>query len=578
MLFSKLFPKPIKNGKKYESPNATYLINGGFIDQVMAGVYTFLPLGFRVLTKIENIIREEMNTIGHEMLMPGLAPKKIWEDTGRLETIDVLFKVNGANEASRLKNDAEYILNCTQEDVITPLAKRFNQSYKDFPFALYHIQVKYRNEPRAKSGILRGREFRMKDLYSFHTSEADLMDYYDTKAKPAYIETFKKLGIGDSTVIALASGGDFTENFSHEFQTICENGEDTLFYDKKNDVYYNREVAPSQAPKVTYQDKEMLPMKDVKTEGIVGVAELAKYLQVSVEKTTKTMIFETEKGNVIAAAVRGGYEIDLGKLKKIIGCKKLQLASPDTVRRITNAEIGYAGVLNLPSEVKLYFDESCDNRMNFEMGANKTNYHTTNVNFGRDLSKPEQFYDFKVTQEGDLNPESGEPYEVFKAAEVGNIFPLNTKFADAIKYYYADEEGKQQIVYMGSYGIGSTRVMGVIVEKHHDDRGIIWPIQVAPYHVHLIGLDLADPDIKKKADDAYGALQKQGIEVLFDERTDVSPGGKFADADIIGIPVRLVVSKRAGDKIEFKLRKEKESSLKTLEEVIHEVNDLLKRI
>lgn len=415
MLFSKLFPKPIKGGKKYDSANASFLINGGFIDQVMTGVYTFLPLGWRVLTKIENIIREEMNLIGQDMLMPGLSPKKLWEDTKRLETIDVLFQARGANEASRAMNDAEYILNCTQEDVITPIAKRFFTSYKDFPFALFHIQVKYRNEPRAKSGILRGREFRMKDLYSFHTSEADLLHFYDNVAKPAYIKTFKRLGLGDSTVIALASGGDFTKNYSHEFQTLCKAGEDTLYRDTETDIYYNKEV-----------------VKD---------------------------------------------------------------------------------------------------------------------------------------------PES-KKYEIVTAAEVGNIFPLNTKFSKAIDYTFTDEKGEHLPVYMGSYGIGTTRVMGVIVEKHHDDQGIIWPDNIAPYRVHLVGLDLQDESINKQAHELYNKLIDAQIEVLFDDRIDVRAGEKFANADLIGNPIRLVVSKRTKGNVEWKRRGETESELLTVEEILKKLQKL----
>ncbi len=575
MRLSQLFPQPVKNGKKYDSVNATLLINGGFINQVMAGVYTFLPLGWRVLMKIEQIIREEMDKIGQELLMPGLAPTKMWEDTGRLETIDVLFKAIGANDASRKKNDAEYILNCTQEDIVTPLAKQFNTSYKQFPFALYHIQVKYRNEPRAKAGILRGREFRMKDLYSFHKNEQDLLKYYEEVAKPSYVKTFQRLGLGDCTVIALASGGDFTDKFSHEFQTICDAGEDTLFYDEENKIYYNREVAPAQAPAVHSQDTEMLPKKDVEGKNIIGVEELSRFLNIPIDKTTKTMLFENEKGEVLAAAVRGGYEIDMGKLKKISGCEKIELAKESTVKEVTGAEVGYAGVLNLPKHIKIYFDESCSHRINFEMGANRTHFHTINVNFGRDIPMPDQFYDIKVTKDTDLNPKTGKPYKVLKAAEVGNIFPLNIKFSKALNYTYKDESGKEQIVYMGSYGIGTTRVMGVLVEKCHDERGIVWPMQVAPYHVHLVGLDLKDADIRENVERLYIDLQHQNIEVLYDDREEVSPGSKFADADLIGIPVRLVVSKRTGDKIEYKLRTEKESQLLNSEEVIKKINSLL---
>lgn len=578
MLFSKLFPKPIKQGKKYDSPNATYLINGGFIDQLMAGVYTFLPLGQRVLAKIENIVRREMDKIGQEVFMPSIAPTKIWEDTNRINTIDVLFQVTGANEPSRKKNDATYILNCTHEDVITPLAKRFNTSYKDFPFALYQIQTKFRNEPRAKSGILRGREFRMKDLYSFHTSEEDLQRYYHEEAKPAYIETFKKLGLGDHTVIALASGGDFTENFSHEFQTLCDSGEDILFYSKKTDTYYNREVAPSHAPKINEADKEMKTMEDVKGEGIIGVSELAKFLKIPIEKTTKTMLYENEKSEVIAAAVRGGYDINEGKLKKVTGSKKIKLASKDTVNKVTNAEVGYAGILNLPKDVKIIWDESTKDRLNFEMGANKTHYHSINVNFGRDVETPKEFYDIKITKEGDLDPEAGEPYKVHKAAEVGNIFPLNTKFSEALNYKLTDENGEQKIVYMGSYGIGTSRVMGVLVEKFHDEKGIIWPAQVAPFLVHIVGLDLDTEEVHKKAMDMYSELQKDGIDVLLDDRVGVSPGGKFADADMIGNPIRLVISKRTGENIEFKKRSDSKAEVISKEETLNRIKEVARNL
>lgn len=416
MLYSKLFPKPQKTNKEYDSANARYLINGGFINQVMAGAYTFLPLGNRVLVKIEQIVRREMDKIGQEVLMPSIVPTQLWEDTGRLEKVDVLFKALGANEASKTKNDAEYVLNSTHEEVVTPLAKQFTSSYKDFPFALYQIQTKFRNEPRAKSGILRGREFRMKDLYSFHTSEEDLLDYYNNVAMPAYVEVFKKLGLGDSTVIALASGGDFTDKYSHEFQTLCETGEDTLYYDKEENIYYNKEV-----------------VKD---------------------------------------------------------------------------------------------------------------------------------------------PEA-KKYDIVKGAEVGNIFPLNTKFSKALDFTYTDEQGDKKMVYMGCYGIGTSRVMGVLVEKFHDDKGIIWPVQVAPYLVHLVGLDLNDQEIRQRATSLYQKLNDEGIEVLFDDREEVRPGAKFADADLIGIPVRLVISKRTEDKIEWKKRDEKDSELLAYNEVLARINKIL---
>ncbi len=567
MLYSKLFGKTNKNAKEYGSINATFLEKAGFIDKTMAGVYTFLPLGLRVLNKIEDIIRGEMDKIGSELVMPSIVPLELWETTGRLGTVDVLMKAVPANKYALAKNPAEYVLNSTHEDTITPIAKKFYLSYKNFPFAVYQIQTKFRNEPRAKSGLLRCREFRMKDLYSFHTSEEDLKKYYEV-AKAAYLNVFDKLGLGKETMIVLASGGDFTKDFSHEFQTRCETGEDMIFLVKKNNLAYNREIAPSKAPKVTYSDKEMLPRKDILGKGIVGVEELAEFLKIPVEKTTKTLLFENEKGELIAAAVRGGYDVNEEKLRKVSDSQKLLLASAEKVKKVTGAEVGYAGLLNLEKNVKVYMDESMQDRLNFEMGANKTHYHSININFDRDIARPSKFYDIKVAKKGDLYPETGEEYEVFKSAEVGNIFPLNTKFTNAFDYTYIDESGKQKPIFMGSYGIGSSRVMGVLVEKFHDERGIIWPENVAPFQIHLIGLDFTDKEVKDRCYKIYDELLKKGKEILFDEREETRAGEKFADADLIGIPIRLVVSKRTGDKIEFKKRTEKTTKLVSLDSLI----------
>lgn len=571
MLYSKLFGKTNKTTKEKASVNATLLEKGGFIDQVMSGVYTYLPLGLRVLTKIEQIIREEMDKIGNEISMPALTPLQAWEETDRLETVDILMKTVPANKFALAKNDAEYVLNPTHEEVVTPLAKKYNMSYKDFPFALYQIQTKFRNEPRAKSGLLRGREFRMKDLYSFHTSIEDLKKYYE-KAKEVYMNVFKRIGLGDDTVIAMASGGSFTDDFSHEFQTKCESGEDLLFFVKSKNIYYNKEVAPSKASRISYKDTETLPKKDALGKGIIGVEKLAEYLKIPVEKTTKTLLFETEKGELIAAAVRGGYDINEDKLRKVVGCKALKLASEKVVKKVTGAEVGYAGILNLPKEVRVFMDESMKDRLNFETGANKTHYHTINVNFGRDIPEPKIFYDIKVAKEGDLYPETGEKYEVIRSSEIGNIFPLYTKFTDAFKYTFVDKDGRQKPIYMGCYGIGSSRIMGVLVEKFHDGKGIIWPEAVAPFSVHLVGLDLKDVQVKKRAHDIYKLLTTNyKLDVLFDDREDATSGEKFSDADLIGIPVRLVVSKRTGEKIELKRRNETKTELLSLEDIAKKI-------
>jgi prolyl-tRNA synthetase len=561
MKYSHLIFKTTKTvSSDLHSKNARLLTQAGYIHQEVAGVYTFLPLGLRVLGKIEKIIREEMDKIGVEVLMTSLAPQSKWEQTGRLHTVDVLMKTVGANEKALQKSDTSYVLGSTHEEIVTPLVQEFARSYRDLPVGVYQIQTKFRGEPRAKSGLLRCREFRMKDLYSFHVSEADLKAYYE-KAKEAYWSVFNRLGLGESTLLALASGGDFTPDFSHEFQVVCDAGEDTLFQAVEAGITFNKEVAPAQAPALNDQE-ELRERQDVEGVGIIGVEELAAYLKIPVEKTTKTILFETDTGEVVAVAVRGGYEINEEKVIKILGCKKLHLASAETVRKVTGAEVGYAGVLNLPKEVRVIFDESTKNRRNFECGANKTNYHSININWGRDLEVPEQFYDIKIAKEGDAYPETGEQYLVHKACEVGNIFPLNTKFSQAFDYTFTDENGQQQPVYMGCYGIGSSRVMGVLVEKFADEKGLIWPKQVAPFQVHLVSLGGGE----EKAAALYQELLNQGIEVLWDDRTETA-GTKFADADLIGIPIRLVVSKKTGDQVEWKERTADKAELLSVAEV-----------
>jgi prolyl-tRNA synthetase len=413
MKMSKMGVRPEKTSPKdAEAINQKLLIQAGFIHQEMAGVYSFLPLGLRVLNKIEDIVRKHMDDIGSELIMPALSPKEYWKTTGRLETIDVLFKASAANEVSLAKSEAEYVLCPTHEDVVTPLIQTYNLSYKDLPVSVYQIQTKFRNEPRAKSGLMRCREFRMKDLYSFHTDEADLKRFYE-EAKKVYMATFEEIGIGKDTMVALASGGDFTKDYSHEFQTRCENGEDTIYLDKTTGIAYNKEVKP----------------------------------------------------------------------------------------------------------------EGADTNSNFE---------------------------------------------IFSAAEVGNIFPLGTKFTKAFGYEYTDKDGSKKPVVMGSYGIGTSRLMGVLVEKFHDEKGIIWPKNVAPFLVHLVDLQQTD-----EANSIYEQLKKEGIDVLWDDR-EMSAGAKFADADLIGCPIRVVVSSRslAAGGVEVKLRQETESTIIAIDKLTDYVKNV----
>lgn len=412
MKMSQLAVKPEKTAPKdAEAVNHRLLVQAGFVDQVMAGVFTYLPFGLSVLTKIEDIVRDEMDKIGTEILMPSLSPKQLWETTDRIDSIDVLMKTSPANKVAEMKHNAEYILNSTHEELVTPLIMKQNLSYKDLPLAVYQIQTKFRNEPRAKSGVMRTREFRMKDLYSFHTDEADLKRYYEA-AKESYKAVYQRLGIGNDTYVTLASGGDFTKDYSHEFQTRCESGEDIVFLDKETGVAYNKEVAPAGA-------------------------------------------------------------------------------------------------------------------------------------------------------------EGNERYEEFKASEVGNIFPLNTKFSEAFGYFYTDRDGEKKIVYMGSYGIGTSRLMGVLVEKFHDGKGIIWPENVAPFKVSLVSMK----ETGEKAEEIYEVLTRAGIEVLWDDR-DVAPGVKFADADLIGNPYRVVVGSKSLSMggVELKKRGEEKTEIVPIDEIVARLN------
>jgi prolyl-tRNA synthetase len=567
---SKLFTKTEKSQKAFDSKNATLLTKGGFIEIQFAGVYNYLPLGLRVLNKISKIVREEMDQISNEILMPSLSLQELWQKTNRLENVDVLMKTTGANELSKQKNTTEYILQGTHEETVTPLVQKFVQSYKDLPIAVYQIQTKFRNEARAKSGILRGREFLMKDLYSFHQNEADLKSYYEI-TKQAYTKVFERLGfkLNEDLFIALASGGDFTPDFSHEFQVKIEIGEDILFRVPSSGVVYNKEVAPSKAVDVKSESPQ--EMKEVYGENIIGVDELVEFLKVPIERCVKTLIYETNTGEIVAVAIRGDYEVNEIKLSKILNCSMVKLASPETVLKFTGTKIGYAGILNLNSAIRLICDDSIENLTNFETGSNKENYHIINVNWDRDVAKPQKFFDVKMAKEKDLYPETGECYEVFRASEVGNIFPLNTKFSQSFDFTYQDEKGESQIVYMGCYGIGISRLMGVIVEKFNDERGIVWPASIAPFQIHLISLSKSqteEPFII--AENLYRDLVNKGFEVLFDDRFDKSAGEKFADADLIGIPTRIVVSSRTleQNQVEVKHRSSNDIRMVKLSELL----------
>lgn len=545
--------------------NAKLLIQAGFIHKELAGAYAFLPLGLRVIEKIKQIVREEMDAAGgQELLMTTLQPRDIWEVTNRWsdDAVDNWFK-------TKLLDGTELGVGLTHEEPVVDAVKPYITSYKNLPVSVYQIGNKFRNEKRAKSGLLRGREFIMKDLYSFSRSQEEHDEVYEGFAA-AYHRVYDRLGIGDITFRVKADGGIFTTRYSDEFQTLSPIGEDVLFHVPGTDRYYNQEVAPSKAPTKS-QGGTQEPMEEKLTQGVVGVEQLAKELGVAVENTVKTMLYVID-GAVVAVAVRGDYEVNEIKLRMALKAKSVALADESTVKRVTGAEVGYAGLINLPEDVQIIVDDSVEPLVNFELGANKTDYHNVNVNWGRDLDIPEKFYDIKEAKAGDLDPETGLQYETVTAVEAGNIFPLETKYTDALDAYYLDENGKRQSIIMGSYGIGVSRVMGIVAEHFADDKGLCWPVSIAPYTLSLVSIGEKG---KSEADKLYKNLLAQGIEVLYDDR-DERPGTKFTDSELIGIPYRVTVSDRGieAGSFEFTERSSGETIVLTREELLAKLGGL----
>jgi len=417
---------------------------------------------------------------------------------------------------------------------------------------------------------MRAREFIMKDAYTFDTDEAGLDVAYEAMRK-AYHRICERIGFKFRAVEA--DSGAIGGSGSQEFMVLADTGEDTILFCDTCDYAANQERAMSRLEAFA-QEPEPLPRQDIVGEGLVNTAALAKFAGIPVWKTTKTLIFEAD-GQLVAAMVRGDCDVNEIKLTNHLNCKQLRLASAEKIKELTGAEVGYAGVVGLPPQVRVVADLLCQDRLNFECGANQTHHHLLNVNFGRDLPLPE-FADFKLAKEGDGCPRCGGKLQSARGIEVGHIFKLGTKYSKTMNVRYLDAKGQSQHVIMGCYGIGVSRMAAAFIEQNHDDKGILWSAQVAPYHVHLIGLNLEDETVKAAADQLYAQLQAAGIEVLFDDRP-ARAGEKFGDADLIGLPVRLTLSKRTleQNKVEFKLRRDAQAEAIPVAEAIERIQKLL---
>jgi len=537
------------------------MLRAGYIQQLSAGVYVYLPLLHRTLAKLAQIVREEMEGAGAvELLMPALQPRELWEESKRWERYTA---IDGIMFAFKDRRGAVTCLGPTHEEIITDVLRREIKSYKDLPKRAFQIQTKFRDEIRPRFGLMRAREFMMKDAYSFDADQTGFEAAYEAM-RQAYHRICKRIGFRYRAVEA--DSGAIGGSRSQEFMVLADTGEDTILFCDQCDYAANQERAESRLQEFP-QDPQLKPMEAVFGEGLIGVEPLAEFLNIPVWKTTKTLIYEADE-KVVAVVVRGDCDVNELKVTNFLGCKRLRLASAATIKELTGAEVGYAGPLGLPDSVRIIADHAVGNRVNFECGANKTNYHNINANFGRDLPLPE-FGDFKLANAGEGCPRCGGTLQAVRGIEVGHIFELGTKYSKAMNCRFLDAEGKSQPVIMGCYGIGITRVAAAWVEQNHDGKGIIWSPQIAPFEAHLIGLNLEEPLVAAEAERIYEELQAVGTEVLFDDRP-ARTGEKFSDADLIGIPARVTISKRALEqhKLEFKWRRESQAQLLPLEEVL----------
>ena len=493
---SRLFGKTLREVPRDAQTAAhALMLRAGYIQQLSAGVYVYLPLLHRTLAKVSQIVREEMQRAGGvELLMPALQPKELWEESGRWERYTA---IDGIMFAFKDRRGTTTCLGPTHEEIITDVLRREIKSYKDLPKCAFQIQTKFRDEIRPRFGLMRAREFVMKDAYSFDADQKSFEASYQAM-RQAYHRICERVGFQYRAVEA--DSGAIGGSQSQEFMVLADTGEDTILFCDRCQYAANQERAESRLQEFP-QDPESQPMEAVFGEGLIGVEPLAKFLNIPVWKTTKTLIYEADD-NVVAVAVRGDCDVNELKVANFLGCKRLRLASAETIKELTGAEVGYAGPIGLPSSVRIIADRAVGNRVNFECGANKTNYHNINVNFRRDLPVPE-LGDFKLAKAGDGCPRCDGTLQATRGIEVGHIFGLGTKYSEPLNCRYLDAQGKSQPVVMGCYGIGITRMAAAWVEQNHDEKGIIWSPEITPFDVHLIGLNLEDPFASAEAERVY---------------------------------------------------------------------------
>ena len=533
------------------------MLRAGMIRKMASGIYNYMPLGLKVLKKVEDIIRDEMNEAGaQEFLASAVLPAELWQESGRWDVY--------GEEMFRLKdrNNRDFCLGPTHEEVFTDIARNEIKSYKQLPVNLYQIQTKYRDERRPRFGVMRSREFIMKDAYSFDKDQAGLDVSYD-KMHDAYVKIFNRCGI-DAKCVEADSGAIGGAN-SAEFMVKSEVGEDDVVFCSACDYAANIEKAEATPEKAEVE--ELLEMEKVATPDSRGIYEVSEFLKVSPKKTVKLLMFNVD-GKIVGVVVRGDREVNEVKVANAAQASgDIIMASNEEYTKATNCEPGFGGPVGIKVDL-LLVDEEVANMYNMILGANETGYHLKNVNYGRDFEGV--VGDFRKIESGEKCPKCGSEVTIARGTEVGHIFKLGTKYSAAMNATFIDENGKNVPFVMGCYGIGVTRTMASIIEQHHDENGIIWPLSVAPYHVSVIPVNIKDEAQMKIANKLYDELRKIGVDAILDDRNE-RPGVKFKDSELIGIPMRVTVGKKITDgEVEFKLR-DGEMEVIKIEDVLEKV-------
>jgi prolyl-tRNA synthetase len=567
MYFSKLLIPTLKESPAdAEVASHKLMVRAGMIRQLAAGVYSILPLGLRVLKKVEAIIREEINQVGgQEVFLPSIQPAELWQESKRWDFY--------GKELLRFKDrhNREFCYGPTHEEVITDIIRKDIKSYRQLPVVLYQIQTKFRDEVRPRFGIMRGREFMMKDAYSFHTDEADTQKTYRQMAD-AYANVFTRCGLEFKQV--QADSGTIGGSFSHEFAVLADSGEDEIAFCEACGYASNMELAESRSGSALTLKNKLEDRKEVHTPEKKTVDEVAEFLKLPREQIVKTILLENENG-LVAGLVRGDREINPIKMKNLIGCEWLLPAAEKTINQQLGLPCGYIGPVEL--DIPIYADQEITALQNFVTGANKVDTHFTGVQVKRDL-KIIKYGDLRRVTADDPCPKCDDgKYQVRRGIEVGHIFILGTKYSEAMKAVYLDKNGKEIPMVMGCYGIGVGRTAAASIEQNHDEKGIVWPRNLAPFEVIIIPVNFKNDDLKNTCESLYTQLKNMRVEVVLDDRQD-RLGGKLKDADLIGIPLQIIVGPKNLEegKVEIKIRKTQESQLHAYPQVVDDIPNILK--